>query len=283
MNKATSNGQSTRRIGKGTRIPFPIAAVCWVDLLGYGSAMSAAAFNPLHPAAKAAINRLRRFHRIVSEHSARHFPTLVMNDGAAAYRDLSLRTNSVTHDFLSRAWALHSAIVAAESRTGDPGARMVVATGFRMLGRRAGLDERGRQVRSIIERLEEGEITAGQAIAEGERLRTTFDVVPQLQANFAFTKAYLAEQSGTEGGLPGPHCYVDMAMFSGTVPFLTLGKTRAWKHPTLAIRAQFAPIADLKDYRGADPPPSIRSGLDVGIHLTDDPDLLASLREATKS
>lgn len=281
--KKASNGQSASRVTKGMHVPFPIAVVCWVDLLGYGSAMSAAAFSPLHSSAKAAINRLRRFHRIVSEHSARHFPTLVMNDGAAAYRDLSLRTNSVTHDFLSRAWALHSAIMTAENRSGDPGARMVVATGFRMLGRRAGLDERGRQVRSIIERLEEREITAGQAIAEGERLRTTFDVVPQLQANFAFTKAYLAEQSGTKGGLPGPHCFVDMAMFSAAPPFLTLGKTTAWKHPTLAISAQFAPITDLKNYRGGDPAPGIRSGLEVGIHVTNDPDLLASLRKATKS
>jgi hypothetical protein len=206
-----------------------------------------------------------------------------MNDGAAAYRDLSLRTNSVTHDFLSRAWSLHSAIMTAENRTGDPGARMVVATGFRMAGRRAGLDERGRQVRSIVERLGEGEITVEQAIAEGERLRSTFDVVPQLQANFAFTKANLAEQSGSKGGLPGPHCFVDMAMFSAAVPFLALGKARAWKHPTLAISAQFAPITDLKSYRDAVPPPGHRSGQGVGIHLTDDPDLLASLRKATKS
>lgn len=160
---------------------------------------------------------------------------------------------------------------------------MVVATGFRMLGRRAGLDERGRQVRSIIERLEAREITAGQAIAEGERLRSTFDVVPQLQANFAFTKAYLAEQFGSKGGLPGPNCFVDMAMFSAPALFLTLGKIRAWKHPTLAISAQFAPITDLKSYGGAGPPPGIRTGLEVGIHLTDDPDLLASLRKSTKS
>jgi hypothetical protein len=206
-----------------------------------------------------------------------------MNDGAAAYRDLSLRTNSVTYDFLSRAWSLHGEIMAAENRTGDPGARMILATGFRMLGRRAGLDERGRQVRSIIERLEKGEITAGQAIADGERLRSTFDVVPQLQANFAFTKAYLAEQSGTKGGLPGAHCFVDMSMFSAPLPFLTLGSTTAWKHPKLNIGATFAPILEMKDYHGGGPPPGIRNGLEVGIHLTDDPDLLASLHKARKS
>ena len=31
-----------------TSLPFPISIVCWVDILGYGAAMSAASFNPLH-------------------------------------------------------------------------------------------------------------------------------------------------------------------------------------------------------------------------------------------
>lgn len=245
--------------------------------------MAAAGFNPLHPQAKDAIGRLRRFHRIVAEHSARYFPTLVMNDGAAAYRDLSLRTSSPTYDFLWRAWVLHQDIMADELRTGDPGARMVIAAGFRMLGRRAGLDERKRQVKEIIERLDDGEITKGQAIAEGERLRTTFDVVPQLQANFAFTKAYLAEQSGTKGGLGGPKCFVDTALFSGPVPFIALGNMVAWEHSKLGLAADFAPIVRFQRDHSGSPPASVRNGLDVGVHITNDPALLSALLVAQKS
>jgi hypothetical protein len=279
----TKSQSSSSRVGKDTKVSFPISVVCWVDLLGYGSAMAAAGFNPLHPQAKGAIARLRRFHRIVSEHSARHFPTLVMNDGAAAYRDLSLRTSSTTYDFLWRAWELHRDILADEFKTGDPGARMVIAAGFRMLGRRAGLDDRGRQVKEIIERLDDGEITKGQAIAEGERLRTTFDVVPQLQANFAFTKAYLAEQSGRKGGLGGPKCFVDSALFASPPPFLELGDMVAWEHTKLGVRADFAPILNFQRDHSSSPPASLRNGLEVGVHMTNDPELLSALMAARKS
>jgi hypothetical protein len=266
-------------------LPFPISIVCWIDLLGYGAAMSAARFNPLHPSAKSAINRLRRFHRIVSEQSHRRFHTLVMNDGAAAYRDLDLRSNERTYDFLCRAWTLHSKIMAAETSNGDPGARMVIASGFRMRGRRAGLDERGRQVRDILERFDDGKITLAQAIAQGEHLSTTYDMVPQLQANFAFTKAYLAEQAGTKGGFAGAQCFVDTALFAGPAASLTLGAEFSWTHPKLAIGGSFAPMVAFTDSAGDnhDTPPNVRTGLAVGIHLTQDPELLSSLMRAQKS
>src|SRR5581483_4816256 len=112
--------------------PFQTSAACWIDLLGYGAMIAEAEFNPLHIKAKAALTRLRRFHAIVAGHSGRYFPTLVMNDGAVAYRDLSMRTRSVTHDFLVRAWSLFQEIKKAEAAEGHPGARMVLATGFRM-------------------------------------------------------------------------------------------------------------------------------------------------------
>src|SRR5690242_7142837 len=118
--------------------------------------MAAAKFNPLDPLAKDAIGRLRRFHRIVSEHSDRDFPTLIMNDGAAAYRDLCFENNAATYDFFCRAFDLHHAISKAEKKSGNPGPRMVVATGFRMSGRRAGLDARRKFNSSVVERLAAG-------------------------------------------------------------------------------------------------------------------------------
>lgn len=239
--------------------------------------MSAAGFNPLHPSAKSAINRL------VSEQSRRRFPTLVMNDGAAAYCDLELRSNERTFEFLCRAWTLHSKIMAEEAVTGDPGVRMVIAAGFRMLGRRAGLDERGRQVRDILERFDDGKITLAQAIAQGERLSTTYDVVPQLQANFAFTKAYLAEQAGTSGGFNGARCFVETALFASPIHSLALEDRIFWTHPRLAISGEFAPISAFTGLPDEDAPSGIRTGLEIGIHLTQDPNLLSSLMAAQKS
>jgi hypothetical protein len=119
-----------------------------------------AGFNPLHPNAKKAITRIRRFHQTVAEHSARHFPTLVMNDGAVAYRDLSMRSRSVTYDFLVRSWRLFEAIKAEDEKLGHPGARLVLSSGFRMRGCRAGLDVSRSHFESIITRLQDGSINA---------------------------------------------------------------------------------------------------------------------------
>jgi hypothetical protein len=134
------NSKQGPLVGKSTVLPFPIAVVCWFDLLGYGDMIAAANFNPLHTKATEAMARLRAFHELVALHSARHFPTLVMNDGAAAYRDLSFRTRAPTLDFLNRAWRLYDDIQRSERARGLPGVRAVLAAGFRMRGRRAGWD-----------------------------------------------------------------------------------------------------------------------------------------------
>jgi hypothetical protein len=80
-------------------------------------------------------------------------------------------------------------------------------------GRRAGLDASKSHFESIITRLQDGSIDAQQAVHEAAAMRPRFDIIPQLQANFAFTKAYVAESSGTDGGLPGPNFYLDLILF----------------------------------------------------------------------
>jgi len=153
----------------------------------------------MHYKASEAMERLRRFHQTVASHSVRYFPTLVMNDGAVAYRDLSLRSRAPTHDFLIRAWNLFNNIKLDENGRGLPGARVVLATGFRMRGRRAGMDATARHFRSVMRRYQDGDISADEAIREATHIRKPFDIVPQLQANFAFSKAYVAESSGKKG------------------------------------------------------------------------------------
>jgi hypothetical protein len=80
-----------------------------------------------------------------------------MNDGVVAYRDLSLRARTLTHDFLGRAWGMFEAVRNEEMTNGHPGPRMVLACGFRMLGRRAGLDASRDHFKSIVDRLQSGE------------------------------------------------------------------------------------------------------------------------------
>jgi hypothetical protein len=272
-------------VGKSTSFPFQISVACWIDLLGYGRMISEAEFNPLHVKSKEALGRLRCFHQVVARHSTRHFPTLVMNDGAVAYRDLSLRSRSVTHDFLVRAWSLFTDLKTSEATLGFPGARMVLACGFRMRGRRAGMDASDQHFRSIIGRVQNGDIDGEQAIREAASMRPTFDIVPQLQANFAFTKAYVAESSGSKGGLPGANFYVDLTIFERLDPdWIVLGPEIIWSDKRLALSASFAAVLDLPASKhSADGPTDVLDGLKIAERLAGNPNVLRALQEARKS
>lgn len=274
-----ARGQGDPAVRKGAIFPFQVSAVAWVDLLGYGRMIADAHFNPLHPKSEIALKRLRAFHRVVSENSSRAFPTLVMNDGAAAYRDLSMRSSSVTYQFIVNAWNLFQAISKVEANAGHPGPRMVISTGFRMRGRRAGMDQSAGHFASVMERFQVGKITAEQAIREASRITRSFDVIPQLQANFAFTKAYVAESSGKGGGLAGARCFLDLAFFDEVLPpWIKLEPAITWNDERLGLEAEFAPIADLPKFRHrAGEPVGLRDGLQIAQHLAGGVDVLAAL------
>lgn len=193
-----------------------MSGVAWLDLLGYGDMLREAAFDPSSPHAAAAVERLRQFHSTLYDTAFKFLPLFALNDGAAAFRDLSTRARSVTFDFLARSIELHGKVNAVDKGNGHVGARMVLAVGPRIR-----LDARERrQVRvdRLVNRTQAGELSANQAIREAAQRRAEFGSPAELQANFAFTKAYLADAGGTKAGLGGPACYVDMALFDGEPP-----------------------------------------------------------------
>lgn len=279
------NKYHVRKVGKSLQFPFLVSVVCWIDLLGYGSMISAAGFNPLHPKSGQALKRIRSFHDKVAAHSNRYFRTLVVNDGAAAYRDLSFSTQSVTHDFLVKAWDLFGDINKYERENHYPGARLVLACGFRMRGRRGGFDPANRQYQSVLERYRAGTLKAEQAISEAAAIRQPSDVVPHLQANFAFTKAYVAETTGTAGGLGGSKFYVDLLLFDRPLPpWIVLGPEIRWSNTRLGLEGSFAAVAGLPVTRHAKGGPSgLRNGLEIAQQIAGDPDVLAALRVARKA
>jgi len=281
---ARNSNQRGPHVRKGATFPFSVSAVAWVDLLGYGAMIAEAGFNPLHEKAAEAIKRLRDFHSVVSANSKRAFPTLVMNDGAAAYRDLSMRARSPTHEFICNAWKLFEAIKKEETAKGYPGPRMVIATGFRMRGRRAGMDHSAGQLASIMERYQNGRISAQQAIKEATTVSRPFDIVPQLQANFAFTKAYVAEAGGKNAGLGGANCFVDLAFFNGPPPpWLRVGPIVHWKNERLNLSADFAPILGMPHWKHPEGGPTeARDGLQLAQHLAGGIDVLAALKSAPR-
>jgi hypothetical protein len=233
----THNSPHMAKTAKGSMRKVEVSCVAWIDLLAYGSQISAAGFNPAHEDADAAIQRLERLHQAVSEKANRYFPTLAMNDGIIAYRDLSPRAHSVTFDFLSRSIDLFHHINAIDrDELGHPGARMVVAPGFRVrriLNFEQHLnDGKGKRIK---QKLKEGTITPEQAVNEALKARQFFDSTPELQGNFALTRAYLADESGSAAGLGGANCFIDLSLFAALPPdWITFSKTVAWSSRGMA-------------------------------------------------
>lgn len=265
--------------------PYPLSVVAWVDLLGYGSQIAKAKFDLTNEHSIEATQRIRRFHKLCANHSARNFPSLVINDGCAFYRDLSLRTNSVTYDFLRRSYAFFRAVQNDEAFYKMPGARMVIAAGFRSRGRKAGDDPSAGQLNSILKRMSDGKISSEQAVREAARMPRKLDVVPQLQANYAFTKAYVAESSGQAGGFSGACLFVDTTLFqkSEKAVWIKMGSPFSWADPARGLKGEFSVIEDFEDHGNVDPAPVFyRSGLQVAEKLSPTPDFLARIHEAIR-
>lgn len=213
---------------KGRKYPTEISCVAWMDLLGYGAMLKEVEFDPSHPGAEAAVDRLKTFQTLVASFASRDFPAMPINDGTAFFHDLSPRSNSVTHEFLERAITVFERMNELESNQSLPGARMVIAVGPRMRISGVVKGDIGHK-RSIFRRVNDGIITAEQAIHEAFRSGPIAGFVPQLQANFAFTKAYCADDSGSEAGLGGDRCYVDLCLFDEPLPqWITFRRTQLW-------------------------------------------------------
>lgn len=272
-------------VAKGQRFPFKVSIVAWGDLLGYGGKIAEAQFNPLDARAKDSIKRMRDFHRIVAEHSNRNFRTLVVNDGVAVFRDLSLRSSSVSNDFLMRSWDLFKSINQLEEQSGHPGVRMVLACGFRVLGRKAVIETNHRKINSILKRYHEGLLSVDQAIREASTARPSFDAVPQLQANFAFTKAYIAESTGTAGGFAGSNFFLDTTLLKNPDSEWPIGGSLFdWEHKALGLKSVFKKIEQLVPEKHTNEISSkLKTGLEVAQSLAGDENVLNALRSARKN
>ena len=224
-------------IAKGRQNHFrhSVYLVGWIDLLGYGSMLRDCGFDPSAENAKSAINRLELFHSTLYEESDRLMPIMQINDGAVMWRELSLRTHSVTFDFLKRAIHLFERVNAADLGAGYYGARMVLATGLHMKMGRSGVAEKTKErVQWLIQEIEAGEKDIKTALYEAASSTSFFNNTPSLQANFAFSKAYIAEGQGSNAGFKGNHLFIDTAIFPEKVPdWLTFDETVHWEYPGL--------------------------------------------------
>jgi hypothetical protein len=202
---------------KGSIRKFEVAACAWIDLLGYGNMLVDVEYDPTTQEAIKPVERLYNYHSFISTFSNSHFPMLAMNDGVVIFKDLSPRTNSVTYDFISRCIKLFDGVNRLDLSQGFYGARMIIATGFRVRVGKISVSESNKG-KSLLTKINKKSISVTQAIYEALAARPSFGVVPELQGNFAFTKAYLVDRTGSKGGFGGNNCYIDYNFFAHKTP-----------------------------------------------------------------
>lgn len=220
------------RVGIGKQNHFRSAPyiVTWIDLLGYGSMLKKCGFDPTSESAEKAVKRLEEFNLISLKYSNLNFPLLQMNDGIATWRELSFRTKSVTQDFLGRSIEFFYAVTEREKEQGYPGPRMVISTGIRMKMDNLHKIIAKERAERLISKITDGQIKVEEAIYQACNYTDYCNGVNALQANFAFTKSFLAEESGTKGGLPGNNIYIDMSVFNKeNLKCLNIAEPFIWK------------------------------------------------------
>lgn len=268
------------KVAKGARSVVEVCAAAWIDLLGYGTMLRQADFDPTSPQAEAAIGRLNQFHAHVAKAATKYSTALVINDGAVICRDLSARSVSVTFDFIRRVAELHSAVNAGEHAMGLPGARCIVAAGFRVRRtnhHRQGLIEG--YGAHLISRIGGGQITASEGIKSAITVKPFFATAPETQANFAFTKAYLADEAGSAAGFSGARLFLDMAFLSDARPsWLSFDEIVEWSTPGMkgafgALRALDVQQAGKEQHLGC------RDAFEIAQALSSSPAVLERLRK----
>lgn len=202
------------KTGRGTKRLYEVACVAWFDLLGYGSMLEKVNFDPTTSLADNALKRLNDFHHFSSKHACRYFRIHAINDGIIVFNDMSPRSNTKTFEFIDRLLKLFLEFNKFEKANGFPGARMVISTGFRVRIKEQVIQDEQKRLSNIFKRVANEIIGLPQAINEAFRARPYFAYLPELQANFAFTKSYLVDNAGSRSGFGGPNCYIDLALFN---------------------------------------------------------------------
>jgi hypothetical protein len=214
---------------KKTQPRHTVSIACWLDLYRYGDMMNAARFDPRHSDAAVPLVRLKTFQGIVRQHSLASFPTLVLNDGAVAYADIGLGQQDRVWQFIRRCWKLFEAATEADLNHRGVGLRGVIAVGLRAPGRADGIRDQDEKYAEIIDDLMAKRLTIEEAKSLARKVRRNFDIIPQLQANFAFTLAYLAETAGGKAGFEAGNLYLDERVFRSGVPsWMSVGDRVDW-------------------------------------------------------
>ena len=271
------------KTAQGSRREIEVVAVTWMDLLGYGEMLEEVGFDPTTNQATLAIDWMRRFHEITESVSDRYFRTGNLNDAAVSTRDLSPRASSVTYDFLARSIDFFHKVNEADQGDGFPGARMVVAAGLRVRPELTTHLFSTGKAETILGKLKGKSISAAQAVHEALKFRPDYGMSPELQANFGFTKAYLAESGGSRVGFSGPNCFVELAFFDSELPaFISFGKTVDWA--SRGLSGTFGQLASFDNEQASQTSHAgVLDAFQIAKRISADPAITERLKDSTIS
>lgn len=266
---------------KGSKRKVEVSICAWIDLLGYGSMLTESQYDPTVNLSLKAVERLETFHKTAAKHSHRRFNIHALNDGLICSMDISPRTQKVTSDFIKRIIKLHEEINIVDAAIGYYGARTIIASGFRIRSTEKITVESGIK-NAIFRRLDEGTLTVKEAINMAMQSRPYFGVIPELQANFAFTKAYLVDNAGSKGGFAGPNCFIDLSIFSNPLPnFISFSEYINWN--SSGLWGKFGKLDKFNFERAhSNNDVGFLSGFEIAENITKSPNAEKRIREMTK-
>lgn len=158
---------------------------------------------------------------------------------------------------------------------------MILSPGFRVR------DEEKFKVMStkgktILRKLRNYEITPEQAVYEALEVRPTFGVVPELQANFAFTKSYLADCIGSKGGFGGARMFVDLCLFRNEQVPNWIEYDDIVQFEKMGMKTAFISITDIDCEKGGQSKyEGILDAFDIGINISNDKNVVERLLKST--
>jgi hypothetical protein len=166
--------------------------------------------------------------------------------------------------FIDRCWTLYAEATAADRSSDGPGIRAVIAVGLRAKGSNRGIVAQDEEHARIIEDFAAGRINKKTALGEACKVRRVFDIVPQLQANFAFARAYSAEQDGSKGGLPGPNLYLDIVVFKQGVPsWIKASPAVPWPAKRPSMATSFIAVEEISEVAAQEAQSAFRNGYEL--------------------
>jgi hypothetical protein len=189
---------------------------CWTDLLGFGSALYGASWEPSDLLWKSIFDRITEAHRDCYRtlDLATEF-VLTLNDGIVRC------CNLVNIDHIDRLsmWfrqciLTHNRINEREQRLRLPGARTVMAHGKKLIHGPSSLTFEDFVINDT-KRDPNGPSSFPRNVAE----RVVASNPEPLQLNLAFSKAYILERLGKESGIEGGHFYVDQSVLGAVMRF----------------------------------------------------------------